>query len=158
MKNCITTRTWLKLLLCAFVSQALGTSADAARVHLKSVPTVQDLGTNLETCLSLAGLGNKDVTIIAEVEGTASVTYINPGGNKPAGQNKFPVAEISSVTVPSNQVKNGTVSVCLTSPNVDPGDAPNPNWTVQLDDVEFESVTIPVIQGGKVVLKKTVNL
>ena len=119
---------------------------------------VHDLGTNLETCLSLAGLGNKDVTIIAEVEGTASVTYINPGGNEPAGQNKFPITEFSSVTVPSNQVKNGTVSVCLTSPNVDPGDAPKPNWSVRLDDVEFDSVTITVIQGGKVVLKKTVNL
>lgn len=136
----------------------LGSTSMAARVHLKSGPTVEDLGENLEVCLALAGLGNKDVTITVAVTGTASVTYFNPGGNVPAGQNKVPIAAVSTQTIPSKQIKNGTVSVCLTSPDIEVGDAPNPNWTVQVDDIEFHTATITVVQGGKTVLHETIDL
>lgn len=158
MKTSYTTRAWFKSLLCAMLGIVFGTSAYAANVHLKGDPIVNDLGTNLETCLSLTGLGNKDVTITVAVTGTASVTYINPGGNKPAGQNKYPISAVSSVTLPSTQIKNGTVSVCLTSPGIVVAPAPNPNWTVRLDDIDFETVTITVVQNGKVVLSQTYDL
>jgi hypothetical protein len=158
MKSTLTKRSWIKTLLCAMLSIAFGTSTYAARVHLKTDPTVQDLGDNLQTCLSLAGLGNKDVTITVAVNGTASVTYINPGNNTPAGQNKYPISAVSSITVPSTQVKNGTVAVCLTSPDIAVAPAPNPNWTVRLDDIEFETITITVVQNGKVVLSEIFDL
>ncbi len=158
MKTLLTKRHWIKTLLCGTLALAFGTSAYAARVHLKGDITVEDVGNNLKTCLALAGLGNKDVTITVAVTGTASVTYINPGGNTPAGQNKYPISAVSSVTLPSNQVKNGTVSLCLTSPNILVAPAPNPNWTVQLDDIEFDTATVTVVQNGKVVLEETYTL
>jgi hypothetical protein len=158
MNNLQIKREWLKSLVAALLCVALGGTALAARVHLKSAPTVEDIGENLTVCLALAGLGNKDVTITVAVTGTASVTYINPGGNEPAGQNKFPISAVTTETIPSTQIKNGTVSVCLTSPDIEVGDAPNPNWTVQLDDISFETATVTVVQGGKVVLKETLEL
>ena len=150
--------TWFKTLLCAILSIALSTPASAARVHLVGAPTFDDLGENIETCLTLAGLGNKDVTITVEVTGLAEVTYFNPGGKRPAGQNKVPITEVSWETLPSTQIKNGTVSVCLTSPDADVGDPPNPNWTTRIDDIIFLEATITVVQRGKVVLRTTVDL
>jgi hypothetical protein len=148
-------RAWL---LCTMLCCGFYTPVDAARVHLKGDITFEDLGTNIETCLSLAGLGNKDITIIVTATGTASVTYINPGGNVPAGHNKYPVTAVALETVPSRQMKNGTVSVCLTSADIAVAPAPNPNWSVELDDIEFDTATVTVIQRGRVVLKKTVQL
>jgi hypothetical protein len=143
--------------VCAWLLITMTSAVYAARVHLIGEPTFEDLGTNIETCLTLAGLGNKDVTITVSVTGTASVTYINPGGNIPAGQNKFPISSVVMRTLPSKQIKNGTVSVCLTTPDIDVGDAPNPNWTVRLDDIEFKTCTITVVQNGKVVLTDEVE-
>jgi hypothetical protein len=136
----------------------MSAGALAASVHLIGDLTFEDVGEQLETTLSLAGLGNKDITITVTVNGTAHVTYINPGNNVPAGQNKYPIQAMSTQTIPSEQIKNGTVTVTLTSPELEPAPAPNPNWTVQLDDVEFDSATITVVQGGKVVLDETIEL
>jgi hypothetical protein len=149
---------WRKLAFGTVLSIAMAASALAARVHLKGDPTFTDTGENIQAVVSLAGLGNKDVTVMLTATGNAHVTYYNPGGNVPLGQNKYPVSTVTWITVPSKQIKNGTVSVTLTTPEVELADPPNPNWTVDLDDVEFETATITVIQGGKVVLNQTIQL
>jgi hypothetical protein len=158
MKQDLNRRPLLKALCAVVTSLCIGASAMAANVHFKADPTFEDLGENLEACVSLAGLGNRDVTITVAVTGTATVTYFNPGSNKPPGQNKIPIAAVVTETIPSTQIKNGNVSVCLTSPDIEVDDAPNPNWTVEIEDVEFATATITVVQKGKVVLKETILL
>ena len=131
----------------------------AANVHFKQQPTVTDNGTTLTLCASLAGLGNQDLTVTVNVTGTADTTCISPGGNEAPGQNKIPFAASISKTIQSTQIKNGNVTFCVTTPG--PGrisgrqaGCPNNNWTGRIDDVEFESATITVEQGGQVVLQQ----
>jgi hypothetical protein len=131
----------------------------AANVHFKRDPTVTDNGTTLTLCASLAGLGNEDLTITVNVTGLADTTCISPGGNEAPGQNKIPFAASVSRTVRSTQIKNGNVSFCVTTPQ--PGrisgreaGCPNNNWRGRINDVEFESATIVVEQGGEVVLEQ----
>src|SRR4051812_23923968 len=130
--------------------------AYAASVHFKGGnPRFTDQGTTLNTCFSLAGLGNQDVTITVEATGFENTTCTNPGGNTAPGQNKTPVHPTAQVTIPSTQIKNGNVSVCLatkTPPNPTAAEAgcPNGNWSASLNDVEFTSAKVTVVQGGKV--------
>jgi hypothetical protein len=154
--------TTLRVFLSGLLSLCFAATAVAANVHLKSEPTITDLGEQLKVCVALAGLGNKDVTITVSATGSASVIGFSPGGNPAPGQNKFPVSTVASTTIPSRQIKNGTVSVCLTTPLVQAPDAtdagfPNDNWDVVIDDVEFTQVTITVEQNGKVVLQTTLD-
>jgi hypothetical protein len=149
---------WFKSIVTGIVMLAMVNAANAANVHFKSEPTFEDLGGTLEACVSLAGLGNKDVTITVAVTGEATVIYHNPGGNDPPGQNKVPIAAVTTETIPSTQIKNGNLTVCLETPAVEVAPAPNPNWTVEVVDVSFFTATITVVQKGKVVLKDTFDL
>lgn len=138
-------------------------TVSAANVHLKADPVIEDLGEQIETCLDLAGLGNKDVTVTIAATGTATVTGYNPGSNVPPGQNKIPVSTVASTTLPRTLIKNGTVSVCLETPLLEAPDAtdagfPNDLWLVEIDDVEFTEVVITVEQGGKTVLTKVIQV
>jgi len=152
------TRTPFVSAVTSLLMLALVNTANAANVHFKAEPTFVDQGNTLEACVSLAGLGNKDVTITVAVTGTATITYINPGSNQPPGQNKIPISAIATTTIPSNQIKNGNVTVCLETADIEPPDAPNPNWTVDVEDVSFSTATITVVQKGKVVLKETFDV
>jgi hypothetical protein len=163
MKTPPNASTSLRAFLGGLFALMFATSAIAANVHVVGDPMVTDLGERLEVCLKLAGLGNKDVTITVAATGTATITGFNPGGNEPPGQNKMPISTVVTKTIPRGEIKNGSVSVCLTTPLLDapdPTDAgfPNDLWSVVIDDVEFTSVTITVVQGGKTVLNQTINL
>jgi hypothetical protein len=157
------TNTTLRSLLGAIFAAVFAATASAAHVHLKSEPVITDLGEQLQVIVALAGLGNGDVTITVAVTGTATITGFNPGGNEPPGQNKVPVSTVTSTTIPSKQVKNGTVTVTLTTPLLEAPSAtdagfPNDLWEVVIDDVEFTQVTITVEQNGKTVLSKVINV
>ena len=138
--------------------------AYAANVHFKGGnPRFTDQGTTLRTCFSLAGLGNQDITITVSATGTISTTCTNPGGNVAPGQNRTPFRETTQVTIPSRQIKNGNVSVCLTTqtpptPGAVEAGCPNPNWTTSINSVDFTNATITVVQGGRVVLERTFTL
>ena len=138
--------------------------AYAARVHFKRpAPSFTDQGLTLKTCLSLAGLGNQDVTITIDASGFATSTCTNRGGNVAPGQNKVPVSPTAQVTVPSTEIKNGNLSVCLATvapptPSATEAGCPNNNWSTSLNDVEFTSATITIEQGGTIVLQKTFTL
>ena len=161
LKTLRTSRFTALLGLVALVSMA--SQAVAANVHFKREPVFVDAGQTLKGTISLAGLGNQDVTIILQTTGSATYTLISPGGNAAPGQNKIPVAASTSITIPSTQIKNGNLTVSLTTPAppaptpTDVG-APNNNWTTRIDDVSFSTATITVLQGGAVVLKKTFQL
>ena len=134
------------------------TAVYAANVHFKRDATVRDNGTTLTLCAALAGLGNQDVTITVSVTGSADTTCISPGGNESPGQNKVPFAASVSTTIRSTEIKNGNVSFCVTTPGPGPISAraagcPNNNWAARINDVDFESAHITVVQGGAVVLE-----
>ena len=133
--------------------------AFAASVHFKKPPTFNDNGTTLTACCSLAGLGNADVTISIHTTGEAATTCTNQGGEPAPGINKQNLGGDASQTFSANQIKNGTLTACLTTanPTITSKEAgcPNNTWTASITDVEFETVTITVVQGGKIVLQQT---
>lgn len=149
-------KAWMGGLMASVVFSA---AAFAGSVHIPgNKVSFADIGVQLETSLKLAGLGNGDVTIQVQAEGLADVAVLNPGNNQPPGQ-QVGVTAAGTQTIPSDQIKNGTVTVSLTTEPVDEADVvvdlPNPNWDVEIEDVEFEVVTIKVIQNGEVVLEKS---
>jgi hypothetical protein len=151
------------ILLGLVAALAVSSVALAANVHFKSGPTFTDQGTTLQATGSLAGLGNKDVTITLTATGTASsITCTNKGGNVAPGQNRPKVTTVGQQSIPATEVKNGNVSFNLSTaqPFVTAKQAgcPNNNWTATVNDVEFTSATITVVQDGKVVLKETFTL
>jgi hypothetical protein len=151
-------RTLIVAAVAALIAVPL---AYAANVHFKrGSPTFHDLGTTLEACFKLAGLGNGDVTITLNASGFATTTCTNPAGNTAPGQNKTPVSSTGQTSIPSTQIKNGTLSACVTTtapeaPTPREAGCPNNNWSTSLQDVEFTSAEIIVEQGGKVVLDRT---
>jgi hypothetical protein len=144
----------------------LCSAAFSASVHFKggkrSAPSFTDEGLVLEGCVKIAGLGNEDVFITIEATGVASATCANPSGFESPGINKVPITSSATEVIEAEEIKNGNVSLCITTE--EPGDVsareagcPNNNWDANIYDVEFDSVTVTVEQGGQVVLEGTFN-
>ena len=136
----------------------------AASVHFKKgSPTFSDQGTTLQSCFTVSGLGNGDVTITLDTTGTATTLCTNQGGNTAPGQNKTPVQPSGSVSIPASEIKNGNLTTCVTTsppPSPSPKDAgcPSDNWSASITDVTFATATITITPGGQVVLQQTFNL
>lgn len=133
----------------------------AANVHLKGALSSTDNGTTDTVCGKLTGLGNGDLTITLIGSGTRSSSCSNPAGNFAPG-NPGEILVSGVTTVPSTEIKNGTVAFCVTTDDPTCTTAkdcgcPNNNWTATITDVAFTSLTLIVEQGGKVVLRTTVN-
>ena len=153
--------TKAKNLLIVLATISIVGVAYAANVHIKQKPrlTLTDNGLTLSACGALTGLGNGDVTITLVADGSIFTTCTNPGGNQAPGQNPGDVVVLGEVTIPSDQVKNGNVSFCVSTEAPEtptPGEAgcPNNNWTAQITDVAFSGAILIVEQGGEVVLQR----
>jgi len=139
-------------------------SALAANVRFKGGnPTFTDNGLTLSTAFCLSGLGNQDVTVTITAAGQGSATCINPGGNEAPGLNKIPLTLSGSQTISATDIKNGNVCFTVTSagptqPTAKEAGCPNNNFDAEITDVAFSQATVTVMQGGKVVLSKTVRL
>ena len=155
------TKITLTTLVAAMIAVPL---VYAASVHFKKgSPTFSDQGTTLKTCFSLAGLGMEDVTITVKTTGSATTLCTNQGGNVAPGQNKTPVSPSAQETFPSTEIKNGTLTACLTttpppSPTATEAGCPNSNWSASITDVQFATAEVIVEQAGKVVLDQTFRL
>src|SRR5262249_38498913 len=136
------------------------TVAVAANVHFKSgSPTFINNGLTLTVNGTLAGIGNKDLTITVTATGTATTVGINPGGHTVPGH-PATVTETRTLPISASEVKNGEVFFSVTTPppatpTAKQAGFPNNNWTVIVTSVSFTSVTITVKQGGKTVLNQT---
>ena len=128
-----------------------------ASPHYVVDPTITDNGTTLTASGSVAGLGNADVTVILDASGFGLVICTNPAGKVAPGQTQeVNVSGKQTIT----DVKNGRVnfSVTTVAPTAGPDACPNPKWKATITDVQFNSATLIVQQGGETVLSDTFDL
>jgi hypothetical protein len=122
--------------------------------HYVVGPEFTDNGTTLSASGSVAGLGNEDVTVLLNAQGSATIICTNHGGNVAPGQTRD-VSVSGSQTI--TDVKNGRVNFNVTTEEPEaPADAcPNKLWTASVTNVKFNSATLIVQQGGETVLTST---
>jgi hypothetical protein len=141
--------------VCFLAATALG-----ATVRFQSRPETADNGTTLTVHGRLAGLSGQDFTVQVRATGTATVQCINPAGNEPAGQERRePVIVTADQTFPGSAVVQGSASFDVTTapPSVR-ADCPGERWTSELRDVTFRTVTIRVMQDGRMVLRRSYTI
>jgi len=152
-------RNFLKALAGIAVASLVACAAYAANPHFVEGPVVTELGNQVQVCGKLAGLGNKDVKITVAANLEATVICRNPSGKVVPGQNKVPVRSIGELNISRTEIKNGSVTFCVTTsepPTITPRQAgcPNDNWSVEITDIEIVGGTITVEQGGKIVIQQ----
>jgi hypothetical protein len=120
-----------------------------ANIHLVGDPTFTLVDGTLTVEGKLAGLGNKDIQIIVDAEGTATFDVRNPAGNVAPGISKK-VDGSQSITVERTAFDNGHYDFSI-DVTFDTGtlDLPNDQWTATLVGVDLEAVTITVSQIPK---------
>ena len=117
--------------------------ASAANPHFIGSPTFTNNGSSLTASGSIAGLGNKDVTIVLSATGTTTCT--NQGGNVPPGQTQTVTGTVSGL-----HPENGRLNFSVTT-----GSVSNPCPDHMAATTTFTSATLSVFQGGKLVLQQT---
>jgi hypothetical protein len=149
----------IKSFITALILTAVASSTYAANVHLKGALTVKDLGDQLKVCGALAGLGNCDITLTVTVNADITTSLKNPAGKVVPGHSVQTVVT-GETTISSTEIKNGNVSFCVTTdevatPTWQEAGAPNKNWKVIVEDVDFSGATLTVEQCGQTVLQKS---
>jgi hypothetical protein len=117
----------------------------AASVHFIEGPVVTATSTSVTTSGKLAGLGNKDVTLVQSID--VAVTCANPGHNEdvPGQRQSF------ASTVTGLHPENGNLVFSITTSIEDlSGSCPNSQWT---PSGTLVGGTLDVYQGGKLVLE-----
>lgn len=125
-----------------------------ANPHFVVDPVFTDRGTTLTASGSVAGLGNEDVTVVLNAQGTATIVCRNPAGHIAPGQTRdVDVSGSQTIT----DVKNGRVNFNVTTvaPQAPADACPNRKWTARVTNVDFNSATLIVQQGGEDVLTVT---
>jgi len=144
-----------RLITALAIALLAATTSYAANPHFVGAPCFNIHNTTLESCLSIAGLGNQDVTITVYANGTITRICYNPAGHAAPGQNRFPMRTTAQRSIPSTQIRNGSVDLCLTTNPPVPPACPNGNWHPVITDVSFANARIVVVQGGRTVIDQT---
>jgi|MudIll2142460700_1097286.scaffolds.fasta_scaffold567300_1 hypothetical protein len=154
-------------LLVVVMVLALSTSvAFAGKVHFnKSNPPTFTANDDLTLTATgtVYGLGNGDVLITLDAQGTANLLCTNPGGSsKVPGQNPNFSAS-GSGSFPASEIKNGHLDFTVTtnppqSPVPGAPDCPNSGWTETITSITWTSATINVYQFGELQLSQTFSI
>jgi hypothetical protein len=120
-------------------------------------------GDCVSTMLDLRGLGNakqEEFTAAYTVNVLVTGTCVNPANGKehePPGQNP---ANVTIETVAPVEVVNGriqdTQEFCVTEEDVE-SPCPNDNWTHRIDDVDFVSVEVELLDSDGNVVRHVVD-
>ncbi len=143
--------TMLTLLLLVSISTTDALAASAHFKHGSPVFTSNKSALTLSAAGALAGLGNGDIVVALDANGTANLLCTNPGGSsKVPGQNPNFTASGTGI-VPAGSVKNGNASFSVTtSPPASPvpgaPDCPNSSWTETITSITWTSARIRVWQ------------
>ena len=147
------------------VCAALTLTAIAWAASFTVDPTATDQGSTLLVQGTVSGLAPGDAVVRVRALGTANVTCVNPGGNEANGQNRNGTRRVTVngvQRISAADIAAGTVSfqVTTSAPSLGPKAAgcPNTRWSARVDDVTFRTVTVRVLQGGSVVLTRTMTL
>jgi len=156
-------------LLAALGFSFVSASADSPHFKNGGTPkcTISTSGGSATASCSgtLAGLGNGDLVIQTTLQGSATYTCTNGGGNAAPGQNKVNVGPTTTpTTIPGGDIKNGTVtyhaSGSLTAPTTVTGQqagCPNSNWTGTNPKLTVTSITETISQGGTLLFTCTAS-
>jgi hypothetical protein len=147
-------------------------SASAASPHFKhgGSPTCTITSTSNSSSTvcgaSLSGLGNGDLNIQTTVSGFAVYQCQNHGGNIAPGQNRVLTGPVTApTTIPSSQIKNGTVTfttnpAVLSAPDTVTGDqagCPNGNWTGVNPTLTVTDIQMTISQNGTLLFTCTAS-
>ena len=146
----------------AAMALVLTTAVASANATIHSLSVNFD-GTTVTATGDISGLGSqKPAFAQLTVNGSASYTCTNNGGNAAPGQNPVPVQSTSPAQDLGNTTDNGrgtvNVSTTLTAPStINPKTAgcPSGKWTASLNEVTVSSATLTITQGNQVVFQQT---
>jgi hypothetical protein len=147
-------KSWLIGLAAALVALfAFPAIASAQSGHFvtggANAPTCADIGTQLQCTGKVAGLGGTEFEITLEATGVASVDCRNFGGNVAPGQRTSVTATGTSGPLPTPRNGHYVFTVATVTPTVpNVPTCPNPNWTAEVTDVEFDSATLRLFEDG----------
>jgi hypothetical protein len=152
MKRIFTPQSKIVFAIAALVfTVVFGAGAALAQSgHFLGDVTCEDLGTQLQCCGKVAGLGGTTFEITLSSAGaTASVVCTNPGGNVAPGQNTTITA--TGTSGPLSTPRNGQFRYCVTTatPTVSGATAcPNASWTAAVSDVTFTEADLTLSEDG----------
>lgn len=154
-------RTVFVALVAVGVFAMAVSAAFASNPHFKrnGSPTCAVTATSIDCSGALAGLGNEDVFLQLDTNGEASFNCISPGQSKKdpgsiaPGANKVLFSDSASETIPSDELKNGSLSFSIEGPGAVPtataeeAGCPNgTNWTTRIAGLEFQSISLTIEQ------------
>jgi hypothetical protein len=145
-------RTFLALGGAALAALVVASIALAQSGHFNDrTVSCTDTGTQVECEGKVAGLGGTTFQIDISAQGTAVVECENPGENVAPGQDTS--VTTTGTTGPLATPRNGNFNFEIatdppTVPNVPT--CPNPQWTANVVDVLFTSVTLTLREDGTV--------
>jgi hypothetical protein len=138
-------RTFNSTVAALALALLVAAPALAASVHFVEGPFVTLTSTSVITTGKLAGLGNKDVTLVQSID--VAVTCANPGHNEDVPGQRQSFASTATGLHP----ENGNLVFSITTAIGDlSGSCPNSQWT---PSGTLVGGTLDVYQGGKLVLQ-----
>jgi len=160
-------RKFLLLIVAALLAVAATTSTALAAVNVKTFPSatfgVPDAASVTLTDGNFSGLGSVPAFATLTVNGLATYTCTNQGGNAAPGQNPVPAQSGSSGPVDlGNADHNGRGTITGLTASVTAPPTPTPqqagcggggsnNWTVTLNTLTATSAQLVITQGGSVI-------
>jgi hypothetical protein len=148
--------------LSVIVLLTLSATTVLAAISFHQGPSLTLSGTIATVTANLSGLGNDPATAFLTVNGGATYTCFNNGGNTAPGQKQVTVQPQTDSQNLSTD-KNGRASINLstdplTAPAQISGQAagcPNGNWTGRTPSIVVTSVVLSIVQNGQTIYSQT---